>query len=229
MTSSTTMAESRRPPGRAAVTFDAPQGPEVAVLNDGDVVKFGRGDGCHIRFGFAPVADTGVPRVAGLFVVANQRVFIETTANPGRPVPEVRVAGQPPMPVGVGAGFSPPAQEFRVLVRGDKDWQLHVRVRGAEIVEQPSMSDPLTKRYQLKLTTTQRRVLAAYVEPLRRGRHEPATHRQVADALGYHPNSAREVVYELWARMFASGIPMPDRSDKRIAVVEAVLLHGLLT
>jgi hypothetical protein len=28
--------------------------------------------------------------------------------------------------------------------------------------------------------------------------------------------------------MFAAGIPIPDISDKRIAVVEAVRIHGLL-
>jgi hypothetical protein len=74
----------------------------------------------------------------------------------------------------------------------------------------------------------QRRVVAAYMEPLRHGRLEPATHREVAAALSYHPNSAREALYEVWARMFAAGIPMPDVAEKRVAVVEAVRLHRLL-
>ena len=41
-------------------------------------------------------------------------------------------------------------------------------------------------------------------------------------------NSAREALYEVWAKLFAAGIPMPDVSEKRIAVVEAVRLHRLL-
>jgi hypothetical protein len=38
----------------------------------------------------------------------------------------------------------------------------------------------------------------------------------------------REILYEIWARMFAQQVPMPDVSDKRVAVVEATRVHGLL-
>jgi hypothetical protein len=50
----------------------------------------------------------------------------------------------------------------------------------------------------------------------------------VAAALNYHPNTVREVLYEIWALMFAEQIPMPDVSDKRVAVVEAARVHGML-
>lgn len=221
------MERARPLSGRVAVTFESPTGADVVVLQDGDVAPFGRGGQCTIRFGFAPTIDAAVPRMAGTLVVANQRVFVETTANPERPVPEVHVDGRPPVPVGVGAAYAPAEERFRVLVRGDRDWQLQVHVRREEAAPHVG-DDPQTRTYELALTATQRKVLRAYLEPLRRGRPEPATHRQVADALGYHPNSAREVIYEVWSRMFAAAIPMPDHSDKRVAVVQTLLLHGLL-
>jgi hypothetical protein len=71
-------------------------------------------------------------------------------------------------------------------------------------------------------------VLTAYCEPPNRSRSEPATHKEVAAALNYHPNTVREILYEIWAQMLELQIPMPDVSDKRIAVVEATRLHGLL-
>jgi hypothetical protein len=63
---------------------------------------------------------------------------------------------------------------------------------------------------------------------LQRGRLEPATHTEAAARLSYHPNSVREALYDVWSRMFAAGIPIPDISDKRIAVVEAIRINGLL-
>ena len=77
-------------------------------------------------------------------------------------------------------------------------------------------------------TDAQRRVIAAYLEPVRRGRLEPATHREVADSLGLHQSSARQALYGVWSALFAAGVPMPDIADKRVAVVEAVRLHRLL-
>jgi hypothetical protein len=88
--------------------------------------------------------------------------------------------------------------------------------------------DRSTRQISVVFTPMQRRVLRAYVEPMRRGRLEPATHREVAEALSYHQNSAREALYEAWARLFAAGVPMPDVSDKRVAVAEAIRLHRLL-
>jgi hypothetical protein len=38
----------------------------------------------------------------------------------------------------------------------------------------------------------------------------------------------REITYEIWVQMLEPQILLPDMSDKRIAVVEAIRLHGLL-
>lgn len=215
--------------GRAAVTFPAPHGTESVVLRDGDVAAFGRGGDCVVRFGFAPIADVGVPRVAGRFVVAGGRVFIESGDTAGRRSLEITAEGRPPVLLGVGDGFAPSESEFRVTIHGDQQaWPLSMVVRRDMPDAGRSGWEPPTRNFELRLTEMQTRVVSAYLEPLRRGHLEPATHREVAKALSYHPNSAREALYDVWAKLFAAGIPMPDVADKRVAVVEAVRLHRLL-
>jgi hypothetical protein len=214
---------------RAAVTYPAPHGTESFLLRDGDVVAFGRGVDCPIRFAYAPIQDDAVPRKAGQLVVANQRVFVEGMDAPGRPAIEIAVAGSPPVAIALGEAHSPREAEFAVHVRGtERIWKLTVAVRGDEPARPSDLAGPPTRTYELALTPMQEKVVAAYLEPRRRGRLEPATHREVATRLSYHPNSVREALYEVWSRMFAAGIPMPDISDKRIAVVEAIRVHGLL-
>jgi hypothetical protein len=199
------------------------------MLLDGEAARFGRGTECEIRFAYAPVPDETVPRVAGTLLAANQRVFVESVDQPGYRPLEVRAPnGITRIPT--GEAFSPRDAHFDVLVRGeDSLWKLGVRVRaGAAVAASENSTDPPTKRIALKLTRKQYAVLAAYCEPPRRGRAEPATHKEVAAALNYHPNTVREMLYEIWALMFELQLPMPDVSDKRVAVVEAARLHGLL-
>lgn len=215
---------------RAVVTYPAPHGIEAFTLRDGDVVQFGRGSECALRFGYAPTPDHGVPRVAGCLLASNQRVFVESSSQPGHRALAVRSVDGVTVQIPVGEGHSPRENRFDVLVPGDAEpWKLGVTVRPAAraITTTPSL-DPPTRRHTLELTDSQRAVLVAYFEPITKGRLEPATHRQVAAALNYHPNTVREVLYDIWALMFAEQIPMPDVADKRIAVVEAARVHGLL-
>ncbi len=215
--------------GRAAVTFSAPHGTESVVLHDGDVAEFGRGSGCVVRFGYAPIADVALPRVAGRLIVAGQRVFVESAESGGRRSLEIIAAGRPPVLLGIGDGFAPSEPEFRVVVHGDqRSWPMTVVVRRDLAVGDGVNGEPPTRAFELRLTNMQRRVVGAYLEPLRHGRLEPATHREVATALSFHPNSAREALYDVWAKLFAAGIPMPDVAEKRVAVVEAFRLHRLL-
>jgi hypothetical protein len=223
------MAETARASARAVVTFDAPHGPTSALLHDGEVVDFGRGPSCRVRFGFAPLLDDGVPRVAGRLVVANQRVFVEVVDAPRRPSVQVVIPERPTVMIAVGDGFSPAEPAFRVTLRGTRrEWRLGVRVRRERPEASPSGGAVPTRTYDVRFTPMQRKVLEAYLEPLTRGRREPATHREVAAALSYHPNSVREVLYDVWSLLFAADIPLPDISDKRQAVVEALRLHRLL-
>jgi len=214
---------------RAVVTFPAPHGTEAITLCDGDAVWFGRGAECRIRFGYAPVPDEGVPRVAGSLVAVNRRVFIESATQPGHRALELR-GNEGTTQIAAGEGFSPRDSQFDLLVRGESSvWKLGVTVReSVDSLTAQRSDDPPTKRFSLDLTESQYAVLAAYCEPPSRGRSEPATHKEVAAALNYHPNTVREILYEIWARMFAQQVPMPDVSDKRVAVVEATRVHGLL-
>jgi len=218
------------PDERAVVTYPAPHGVEAVTLRDGDCVSFGRGGECDVRFGYAPLADRGVPRRAGSLVAANQRVFVESEAEPGHRALTLREPDGSVFQLGVGEGHAPRGPRFEVLVPGESTvWKLSVTVRDARV--RPTAADRgdlPTYRHELVLTDLQRRVLDAYAEPIRHGRMEPATHREVATVLHYHPNTVREVVYDIWAAMFAAQLPMPDVSDKRVAVVEAARTHGLL-
>jgi len=222
-------AGTRAGDGGVGVTFEAPHGVESVVLTEDGVAEFGRSGACVLRFGYAPIADTGVPRVAGRLVVAAGRVFVEALDAPGRPALEISAAGRPPVMVAAGDAFAPAERSFRITVHGHlRSWPIDVVMSPRTASPAGSDVDEPTKRHRLDLTDAQRRVIEAYVAPLRRGRLEPATHREVAEALELHQNTAREVLYSVWSALFAAGVPMPDIADKRVAVVEAVRLHRLL-
>jgi hypothetical protein len=216
---------------RAVVNYLTPKGIDALVLRDGDSVEFGRGGECQIRFGYAPQPDLGVPRVAGQLMVVNQRVFIGSSNQTGHRVIEVRTENGPTRQIALGEGFSPRENRFDIFVTGEREpWKLSVSVRPpTDVRESGTGGDPPTKYYELNLTNLQRAVLEAYFEPMSRGRLEPATHKEVAASLSYHSNTVREALYEVWAKMFEQDMPMPDVSDKRIAVVEAARVHGLLS
>jgi hypothetical protein len=213
---------------RAVVTFDAPHGRDLLVLHDGEIAEFGRGGSCRIRFAFAPVSDEAVPRVAGRLVIAGDRVFIEATDAARRPSIQVMVKGRPTVMVAVGDGFSPAEPEFQVGVPGSiAVWCFLVRVRRERHAPAPDGSTA-TRSYEVQFSDRQRRILGEYVKPLTRGHWEPATHREVGVATGLHPNTCREALYDAWSLLFAAGVPLPDISDKRLAVAEALRLHRLL-
>jgi hypothetical protein len=216
-------------PAVAIVTYPAPHGVEAETLYPGDYVPFGRGAECRLRFGYAPQPDRDVPRLAGHLVVSDGRVFVESAGTVGHRALEVRTT-QRSVQIPIGEGHSPREGHFEVIVRSSvRSWTLGVTVRPpATPLQGSSSDDPPTSRYVLDLTGTQRTILATYCAPLRDGRVEPATHREVANALNYHPNTVRECLYEIWAKMFEQGIPMPEVSDKRSAVVDATRIHGLL-
>lgn len=213
----------------AVVTYIAPHGADAVTLCDGDSARFGRGTECQIRFGYAPIPDEGVPRVAGNLVAANRRIFIESAAQPGHRALELQTSDGITQ-ITAGEGFSPRDREFSIFVRGETTpWKLTVSVRSpTEQLSEQYPHDPPTKKFSLNLSEMQYAVLSAYCEPPGRGRSEPATHKEVGAALNYHPNTVREILYEIWARMFAEQVPMLDVSDKRVAVVEAARVHGLL-
>lgn len=127
------MATTADPVERAAVTFEAPHGTESVVLADDAVAEFGRAAACSIRFGFAPIADVGVPRVAGRLLVTGGRVVVEAPDAAGRPALELLAAGQPPFLLGAGQVFAPFERSFTVVVHGhQRTWPLVVATRSRE-------------------------------------------------------------------------------------------------
>ena len=219
------MTEDRQ---RAVATYLAPHGTDAVTLRDDTTTAFGRGSECEIRFGYAPTPDEGLPRIAGRLIVANHRVFVESAAMEGHRALELKTANESRQ-LGAGEGFSPRDQQFEVLIRGVKTWRLAITLRSEEFPPlRTNASDPPTRGFSLDLTDQQVAVLSAYCEPPGRTRAEPATHKEVAAKLNYHPNTVREILYDIWAKMFEQQVPMPDVSDKRVAVVEAARNHGLL-
>lgn len=214
---------------RAGVTFEAPHGIESVVLCDSEIADFGRAGTCRIRFGYAPIADLGIPRIAGRLVVAAGRVFVEAIDASGRSALEITAAGRPPTMLAAGDGFTPSETAFRVTTHGaHRSWPLDIVVRPEDHAPATDSVDEPTRTHALPLSDAQRRIINAYMDPIQRGRLEPATHREVARSLGCHQNSAREVLYSVWSALFAAGVPMPDVADKRVAVVEAIRLHRLI-
>jgi len=212
----------------AVVTYAAPQGTEAAVLAEGQALRFGRSADCEIRIGFAPEADIEVPRVAGRLIASNGRVVVESGATSGHRAIEVQLEDRR-IQVAIGEAWSPPDPKFQVCVRTSTSlWKLEVTTRSEQIALRAMAGiDVPTSQLNLELNGRQQLILNAYFEPIRRGKAEPATHREVAAALNYHPNTVRDVLYEIWALMFEQGVPMIDVSDKRVAVVEAARVHGL--
>jgi hypothetical protein len=215
---------------RAAVSYTAPHGLVVVTMAEGETVAFGRGAECSIRFGYAPQTDDQVPRVAGHLSVVHGRVLVESSSTVGHKTIEVRPSDGVVVRIPIGEGYSPRASRFDVMVPGSSGlWKLTVSVKKTAPPADCSggSADPPTNRLQLRFTQAQWCVIEAYLEPVRRGRLEPATHAEVAAKLGKHLNTVRATIYDVWSQMFAEDVPMLDTSDKRIAVVEAIRLHGL--
>jgi hypothetical protein len=217
------------PPGLASVIYPGPDGGVVErLIDDGEIVAFGAAGECGVRFGHAPVRDRAVPGIAGRLLTIGTRLIVECAERPGYRALELLVPGEATRYVPLGEAWSPRPREFTVVVAGGNasGWRMDVTVR-RRAVPRGVCSVP-TGLEPLQLAPADLELLTAYAAPLRRGHLEPATHRQVAAALHMDYNTARAKLYQIGRRFFAAELPMPDVSDKRIAVVECARLHGLL-
>jgi hypothetical protein len=212
-----------------AVVFDAPDGTEAARITAaaGPLVPFGRGGNCTIRFGHAPRPDLRLARRAGTFVITADRIAVESSRQPDHAPLQIRAPGRPPVEISGGEIYAPSGVEFEVVARGDRLWTMTVRVRRFGPVPTTD-TEPPTDRYALELSRHEQDVLAAYVAPQRAGLLEPATHAQVAESLHYSSTKVRFDLYSIWAKLVAAGVPVPDLTDKRLAVGRAVLMNNIL-
>jgi hypothetical protein len=215
----------------AAVVYEAPHGTDGMLITagTGPVVAFGRGGDCPIRFGYAPRVDAQVPRRAGAFLAAAGRLAVESPSKPGPAPLQVRAPGRPPVELAPGELYAPGTVEFDVVIRGERDWVMTVRRRyrvDADLAGSDA-DGPTTRGSGLELTDHERRVLAAYLAPMRAGRLEPATHADVAGALHFSANKVRGDLYGIWAKMIAHGVVVPGYADKRMAVTHAAMKADL--
>jgi hypothetical protein len=49
----------------------------------------------------------------------------------------------------------------------------------------------------------------------------------VGGALSFSVNKVRRDLYGIWAKLIAEGIPVPDYTDKRVAVTRAAISNGI--
>jgi hypothetical protein len=223
------MSSKPAPRALAAVVYEAPHGTDGVLITDamGPTVPFGRGGDCPIRFGYAPRIDARLPRRAGALLAAAGRVAVESSPAPGHAPLQIRAPGRPPVEIAQGEVYAPASPEFELVVRGEREWLLTVRGRRTgEPSTGAGSEDPTTDRWGPDLTDHERRVLASYLAPLRAGLLEPATHAEVAATLHFSANKVRGDLYGIWAKMIAHGLPVPDYSDKRMAVTRAAMSNG---
>jgi hypothetical protein len=212
----------------AQVTYPSLRGTQDLQIFDGDVVTFGRGGNCRIRFGHAPTLDLSIPRIAGTIVAIDSRLVVNSPTHVGHRALEIHVGHEKSqIPIGQGVSL---CGNFDIVVRGEsRIWLLnvHEQQRLSTTIRGPD-EDPSTAQVKLNLTPIQWKVLRAYVEPILRGGSEPATHQEVAQDLGFHLNTVRNKLYEIRDLMYINGLQMLDTHDARVAVVQAARIHGLI-
>ena len=210
--------------------FLTPSGEALVSVYDGDSAAFGRSGDCEIRFGFAPEIDRTVPRIAGRLSVHHQRTWVESCTAPGGRVLQIVPDAGPPMPLAHGEGHAPACSRFCIVVAGETQrYTLSVTQSPlTSIVRSDAPTADRTIDHRVSLSEREREVICAYLAPVRRGMPEPASHREVSKALSWSPNYVRSVLYDVFETLFVAGIPMPEHSDKRVAVVEAARLHDLV-
>jgi hypothetical protein len=214
----------------AAVVFDGPAGADGYLISRDAAagVPFGRSAHCPIRFGHAPTPDLRLARHCGTFLVAGDRLVVESAPTGQAPI-RICVDGRPPVELPPGEAYGPAATDFEVAARGEHEWVMHVRTRSRAVmtVSPGDLADPPTERRPLLLSDHERQVLEAYVAPLRAGRLEPSTHAEVAERLSYSINKTRRDLYGIWQQMVTCGVSVPEYGDKRVAVAHAALSNGL--
>lgn len=216
-------------PGLAHVAYTGPTGgPVGTTLEEGDVATFGASGECDIRFGYAPVRDRSVPGVAGRLLAIASRVIVECAETSGYRALEVRAPGEPAHLVPLGEAFSPRSRDFFILLPGSSSrcWRMDVAVRRRSIPR--GQAPERTGLDPVDLTAKERLLLQHYAAPLSCGQVEPATHREVSTAMGIDYNTARARLYTIAGKFFAAELPIPDVTDKRVAVIECARVHRLL-
>lgn len=225
--------------GRVSLRADPDSDRSDVTLHDGDVLAFGRGVDCAVRFGHAPVQDREVGRRCGWLVVANGRVVVQaadevlaatgrTSSEGFRPIVVAPRLG-PARTLEPGEMWAPADEIFTVQIAGRNPWELDVvNFRDIGTSGTTDGSDRPTVKPRVELTEELWQVLRAYGGPMQRGGRFPATHEEVARLINWNKMTARRRLERIYDEFYLRRIDMPDVSDMRIKVVEGALTHGLL-
>jgi hypothetical protein len=198
------------------------------VIRDQDV-HFGRAPGNDIRIGHAPILDEIVPRSTGFITVHRGRLVVANTDD--RLAFDIVLEGAAPIAVRPGMMVSPAEAEFDIAVVGTFPYTIAVaqNVAGSRVRVLPTDAVPddgLPTGARLDLNARQRQVLDTYVAPVLTGA-SPASHQQVADALGISRSLVRLECNRIWSKMLLAGIPMRELTDTRDQIVDAWTRHRL--
>jgi hypothetical protein len=217
----------------AKVWWEAPhQGMLERFLSASDVVAFGRGAGCAIRIGHAPVYLENVPRVWGELSWHRGRVVVQNVSTrwglqlvSGSSGGEVSRVEVPP-----GAAASSPERRFEIIGQAPQA-QIRIEVlaavRGA--VDAALLGDDPPSFVPFSLTPTQQLIGAAIVEPLHRGRARRPGYAEVAAASNYSERTVREAVAAMDGLFVLHRLADPDGpSDALDRVAQALRLHSAL-
>jgi hypothetical protein len=199
----------------------------VVVFGAGRDVTFGRAPTAQLRIGHVPVYDEVVPKVAGKVFAHDDRVVVanlhDTLAL------DIRVPGRPLISVPPRAWHAPAERSFDVLVTGTFTYELAVTVN---VERNPTRVLPAGDRTSPEpptgahpdLTDRQRAILDAYVAPLAEG-GPPASHQQVAEALGISRSLVRLECHRIWSELLVAGVPMRSLGDARDEIADAWARH----
>jgi hypothetical protein len=200
------------------------------VTVDDPAVLFGRGAQCEVRFGHQPFADQGIPRIAGrILAIGTSRIAVENLSD--QLGFDIKSGDGLLNAVRPGSIYSPPGREFDILFAGSAT----THVLRIEAMNEPvpvvrreldSSADPITV-VRPQLSERQWQVLEMYTEPLRAGGSVSATHREVANRLGWSMSTVRLECSAIWGKLITAGVPMRDFPDKRDAIVDCATRHCL--
>lgn len=203
----------------------------TVVVEAGGEVLFGRGSEVDVRIGAVPVYDDVVPRAAGRIFAIEGRVVVENLDD--QLAFDIRVPARPIISLPPGDWHSPRDPVFDIVVTGAvRSYELAVAVNTSGVSPRrvpfdacAAELDPPTGAVP-KLTERHRRILDAYVEPLRAG-GLVASHQQVADRIGVSRSLVRVECERIWSALFLAGVPMRDLGDARDEIVDAWSRHRI--
>lgn len=199
------------------------------TLEPGGALTFGRSSEADLRVGAGPIYDEVVPRLAGRVVAFDGRVFVENLDDVL--ALDLRIPRRPLVVLSPGHIHSPDTDTFEIVITGGvTTYELSVRINRDGIVPRrvpidasPDELDPPTGATP-EFTERQRRILDAYVRPMREG-GLPASHQQVADELGISRSLVRVECERIWSALFLAGVPMRNLGNARDEIIDAWSRH----